>query len=101
MATGGEILIDCLLALGSKKAFGIPGESYLAVLDAIYDKREDFDFILCRNEGGAAFMASAHGKLTQEPGLCFVTRGPGAMNAAIGVHTACLLYTSPSPRDTA
>lgn len=88
MATGGEILIDCLLALGSKKAFGIPGESYLAVLDAIYDKREDFDFILCRNEGGAAFMASAHGKLTQEPGLCFVTRGPGAMNAAIGVHTA-------------
>ena len=88
MATGGEILIDCLLALGSQKAFGIPGESYLAVLDAIYDKREDFDFILCRNEGGAAFMASAHGKLTQEPGLCFVTRGPGAMNAAIGVHTA-------------
>ncbi len=88
MATGGEILIDCLLALGSKKAFGIPGESYLAVLDAIYDKRKDFDFILCRNEGGAAFMASAHGKLTQEPGLCFVTRGPGAMNAAIGVHTA-------------
>ena len=88
MATGGEILIDCLLALGSKKAFGIPGESYLAVLDAIYDKREDFDFILCRNEGGAAFMASAHGKLTQEPGLCFVTRGPGAINAAIGVHTA-------------
>ena len=88
MATGGEILIDCLLALGSKKAFGIPGESYLAVLDAIYDKREDFDFILCRNEGGAAFMASAHGKLTKEPGLCFVTRGPGAMNAAIGVHTA-------------
>ena len=88
MATGGEILIDCLLALGSKKAFGIPGESYLAVLDAIYDKREDFDFILCRNEGGAAFMASAHGKLTNEPGLCFVTRGPGAMNAAIGVHTA-------------
>ncbi len=88
MATGGEILIDCLLALGSKKAFGIPGESYLAVLDAIYDKREDFNFILCRNEGGAAFMASAHGKLTQEPGLCFVTRGPGAMNAAIGVHTA-------------
>ena len=88
MATGGEILIDCLLGLGSQKAFGIPGESYLAVLDAIYDKREDFDFILCRNEGGAAFMASAHGKLTQEPGLCFVTRGPGAMNAAIGVHTA-------------
>ena len=88
MATGGEILIDCLLALGSQKAFGIPGESYLAVLDAIYDKREDFDFILCRNEGGAAFMASAHGKLTQEPGVCFVTRGPGAMNAAIGVHTA-------------
>ena len=88
MAIGGKILIDCLLALGAKRGFGIPGESYLAVLDALYDKKEDFDFILCRNEGGASFMASAYGKLTQEPGLCFVTRGPGAMNAAIGVHTA-------------
>jgi acetolactate synthase-1/2/3 large subunit len=88
MATGGKILIDCLLAHGAKRGFGIPGESYLAVLDALYDKKEDFDFILCRNEGGASFMASAYGKLTQEPGLCFVTRGPGAMNAAIGVHTA-------------
>ena len=88
MATGGKILIDCLLAHDAKRGFGIPGESYLAVLDALYDKKEDFDFILCRNEGGASFMASAYGKLTQEPGLCFVTRGPGAMNAAIGVHTA-------------
>ena len=88
MAIGGKILIDCLLAHGAERGFGIPGESYLAVLDALYDKKEDFDFILCRNEGGASFMASAYGKLTQEPGLCFVTRGPGAMNAAIGVHTA-------------
>ena len=88
MANGGKILIDCLLALGAKRGFGIPGESYLAILDALFDKKEDFEFILCRNEGGASFMASAYGKLMQEPGLCFVTRGPGAMNAAIGVHTA-------------
>ena len=88
MANGGKILIDCLLALGAKRGFGIPGESYLAILDALFDKKEDFEFILCRNEGGASFMASAYGKLMHEPGLCFVTRGPGAMNAAIGVHTA-------------
>ena len=88
MANGGKILIDCLLALGAKRGFGIPGESYLAILDALFDKKEDFEFILCRNEGGASFMASAYGKLMHEPGLCFVTRGPGAMNASIGVHTA-------------
>jgi len=86
--TGGELLVDCLLALGASDGFGIPGESYLAVLDAFYDRADDFRFTICRNEGGAAFMAAAHGKLTGSPGLCFVTRGPGASNASIGVHTA-------------
>jgi acetolactate synthase-1/2/3 large subunit len=85
---GGQLLVECLLALGASKSFGVPGESYLAVLDALHDTRGKLDFVLCRNEGGAAFMASAYGKLTGTPGICFVTRGPGATNASIGVHTA-------------
>ena len=85
---GGKLLVECLQALGATKSFGVPGESYLAVLDALYDTRNSLDFVLCRNEGGAAFMASAYGKLTGTPGICFVTRGPGATNASIGVHTA-------------
>ena len=96
---GGHLLVESLLALGAKKAFGVPGESYLAVLDALHDTKGRFDFINCRHEGGASFMAAAWGKLTGKPGVCMVTRGPGATNASIGVHTACLLYTSPSPRD--
>ncbi|MEM8731673.1 MAG: thiamine pyrophosphate-dependent enzyme [Pseudomonadota bacterium] len=88
MAKGGDLLVDCLLALGASKAFGVPGESYLAVLDAFYDTKNRLDFVMCRQEGGAAFMAAAYGKLTGTPGLCFVTRGPGATNASIGVHTA-------------
>ena len=88
LRTGGEILVAGLLAQGADLAFGVPGESYLAVLDALYDVRERFRFIICRQEGGAAYMAEAHGKLTGRPGLAFVTRGPGATNAAIGVHTA-------------
>ena len=80
--------MECLLALGASKSFGVPGESYLAVLDALHDTQGRLDFVLCRNEGGAAFMASAYGKLTGAPGICFVTRGPGATNASIGVHTA-------------
>ncbi len=86
--TGGEILVAGLLAQGADLAFGVPGESYLAVLDALYGVRARFRFIVCRQEGGAAYMAEAHGKLTGRPGLAFVTRGPGATNAAIGVHTA-------------
>ncbi|WP_068306112.1 thiamine pyrophosphate-dependent enzyme [Pararhodobacter sp. CCB-MM2] len=85
---GGQILVESLLALGAEKGFGVPGESYLAVLDALHDTKGRLDFINCRNEGGAAFMAAAWGKLTAKPGLCFVTRGPGATNASIGVHTA-------------
>ncbi|WP_426038023.1 thiamine pyrophosphate-dependent enzyme [Cypionkella sp. TWP1-2-1b2] len=88
MQNGGQLLVQCLVALGATKAFGVPGESYLAVLDALHDTQGQLDFILCRNEGGAAFMASAYGKLTGTPGICMVTRGPGATNASIGVHTA-------------
>jgi acetolactate synthase I/II/III large subunit len=88
MRNGGQLLVESLVALGATKAFGVPGESYLAVLDALHDTKGKFDFILCRNEGGAGFMASAWGKLTGSPGICMVTRGPGATNASIGVHTA-------------
>lgn len=88
MRNGGQLLIDCLIALGARKAFGVPGESYLAVLDALHDTKGKLDYVLCRNEGGASFMAAAYGKLTGTPGLCMVTRGPGATNASIGVHTA-------------
>lgn len=85
---GGQLLVECLVALGARKGFGVPGESYLAVLDALHDTVGTLDYVVCRNEGGAAFMAAAHGKLTRQPGICFVTRGPGATNASIGVHTA-------------
>ncbi|MEM9761474.1 MAG: thiamine pyrophosphate-dependent enzyme [Pseudomonadota bacterium] len=84
--TGARLLVASLEALGAEIAFGVPGESYLAVLDALHDSR--IRFVLCRQEGGAAFMAAAAGKLTGRPGICFVTRGPGATNASIGVHTA-------------
>ncbi len=85
--SGGQAVVQTLLSLGARAGFGVPGESYLAVLDAFCDA-PDFRFIGCRNEGGAAFMAEAWAKLTGEVGLCFVTRGPGATNASIGVHTA-------------
>ena len=88
MRNGGQLLVESLIALGARKSFGVPGESYLAVLDALHDTKGKLDYILCRNEGGAAFMAAAYGKLTNTPGICFVTRGPGATNASIGVHTA-------------
>ncbi|MBP7240738.1 thiamine pyrophosphate-dependent enzyme [Amaricoccus sp.] len=88
MRNGGELLVESLIALGATRAFGIPGESYLPVLDALHDARGRLDFVLCRQEGGAAFMAAAWGKLTGQPGICLVTRGPGVTNASIGVHTA-------------
>ena len=83
---GGRVLVDALQVHGAEIAFGVPGESYLAVLDALHDS--PIEFIINRQEGGAAFMADAYGKMTGKPGICFVTRGPGATNAAIGVHTA-------------
>ena len=85
---GGNLVVESLVALGARHSFGVPGESYLAVLDALHDTPGKLDFTICRNEGGAAFMAAAYGKLTGTPGVCFVTRGPGATNASIGVHTA-------------
>ena len=84
----GHVLVECLLAQGVTHAFGVPGESYLAALDGFHQHRDRISFVICRQEGGAAFMAEAHGKLTRRPGVCFVTRGPGATNASIGVHTA-------------
>ena len=84
----GHLLVDCLIAQGVTHAFGVPGESYLAVLDGLHERQGQIKFITCRQEGGAAFMAEAHGKLTGRPGVCMVTRGPGATNASIGVHTA-------------
>ncbi len=84
----GHLLVDCLIAQGVTHAFGVPGESYLAVLDGLHARQSQIRFITCRQEGGAAYMAEAHGKLTGRPGVCMVTRGPGATNASIGVHTA-------------
>jgi acetolactate synthase I/II/III large subunit len=84
----GHLLVECLVAQGVTHAFGVPGESYLAVLDGLHAHREKIQFITCRQEGGAAYMAEAVGKLTGRPGVCMVTRGPGATNASIGVHTA-------------
>lgn len=86
--TGAQLLVECLLEQDVEMGFGVPGESYLAVLDALHDVTNRFRFIGCRNEGGGAFMAEAYGKLTGKPGILFVTRGPGATNASIGIHTA-------------
>ncbi|MBI4123506.1 MAG: thiamine pyrophosphate-binding protein, partial [Betaproteobacteria bacterium] len=85
---GGKILADALLAQGVKLAFGVPGESYLPVLDGLHDAQAKLKFVICRQEGGVANMAEAYGKLTGRPGIAFVTRGPGATNASIGIHTA-------------
>ena len=84
----GHVLVEALIAQGVDTCFGVPGESYLAVLDGFAQHHEQIRFIACRQEGGAAFMAEAQGKLTGRPGICFVTRGPGATNASIGIHTA-------------
>lgn len=84
----GHLIVECLVEQGMEIAFGVPGESFLAVLDGFHAYRDRARFIVNRQEGGAAFMAEAHGKLTGRPGVCFVTRGPGATNASIGVHNA-------------
>jgi acetolactate synthase-1/2/3 large subunit len=86
--TAAQILVDALKIHGVDTAFCVPGESYLAVLDALYDARDAIRLIVARQDGGAAYMAEAYGKVTGKPGICFVTRGPGATNASIGVHTA-------------
>lgn len=84
---GGRLLVDCLIAQGCDRVFTVPGESFLAVLDALHDSPE-IQTVVCRQEGGAAFMACADGTMTGKPGVCFVTRGPGATNASIGSHVA-------------
>jgi acetolactate synthase I/II/III large subunit len=87
LQSGGQLVVAALRAHGVEMAFSVAGESYLEVLDALYDAPE-IRLITCRQEGGAAFMAEAYGKLTGKPGVLLVTRGPGACNASIGVHTA-------------
>ena len=86
MRHGGQILIDQLKIQGVERVFCVPGESYLAALDGLYDS--GIDTVIGRQEGGVAMMAEAHGKLTGAPGIAFVTRGPGATNASAGVHVA-------------
>src|SRR5205809_3960897 len=86
MRTAAEVLVDALINNGVRHVFCVPGESYLAVLDAFHDR--DITVTVCRQEGGAAMMADAVGKATGRPGICFVTRGPGAANAAAGIHIA-------------
>ncbi|MEM6891177.1 MAG: thiamine pyrophosphate-binding protein, partial [Pseudomonadota bacterium] len=83
---GGALLTECLVAQGVERVFCIPGESYLAALDGLFDAQ--IDVVVARQEGGAAMMAEATGKLTGKPGVAFVTRGPGATNASSGVHIA-------------
>ncbi|WP_066796960.1 thiamine pyrophosphate-binding protein [Sphingomonas soli] len=85
--TGGRILVDNLVAQGCDRIFHVPGESFLAVLDALHDVPQ-IDVVTCRQEGGVGFMACADGAMTGRPGVAFVTRGPGATNASIGVHVA-------------
>jgi acetolactate synthase-1/2/3 large subunit len=86
MKTGGQHIVAALEANGVDRLYCVPGESYLAVLDALYDS--PIKTIVCRQEGGAAMMADCHGRLTGRPGICFVTRGPGAANASAGIHIA-------------
>ncbi|MXP09188.1 thiamine pyrophosphate-dependent enzyme [Pseudoblastomonas halimionae] len=83
----GRLLVDCLVEQGCDRVFTVPGESFLAVLDGLHDVPA-IDTVVCRQEGGAAYMACADGAMTGRPGMCFVTRGPGATNASIGVHVA-------------
>src|SRR6201995_1795977 len=86
--TAARQIVDALLAHGVDHVFCVPGGSYLAVLDALHDVRDRIRLVTCRHEAGAATMAEAYGKLTGRPGVCMVTRGPGATQASVGVHTA-------------
>jgi len=88
LRTGGQILVDCLRLHGVDTVFCVPGESYLAALDAFHDVQDQINLVVCRQEGGVTNMADAWGKMTGKPGVAFVTRGPGATNASVGIHTA-------------
>ncbi|WP_043530328.1 thiamine pyrophosphate-binding protein [Litchfieldella xinjiangensis] len=92
--TGAQVIVDTLRINGIDRAYAVPGESYLSVLDALYEQHRHIRLVTCRHESGAANMAEAHGKLTGTPGVCFVTRGPGATHASIAIHTA---YQDSSP----
>ncbi|MEE9177263.1 MAG: thiamine pyrophosphate-binding protein [Acidimicrobiia bacterium] len=85
---GGQILVDQLRIQGAEAVFSVPGESFLSVLDSLYELQGEIRLVVARHEGGAANMADAHAKLTGKPGICLVNRGPGATQAAVGVHTA-------------
>ena len=85
---GGQILAESLYNHGINTIFMVPGESYLAAIDGLYDYRNEIKLITCRHESGAANMAEAYGKISRQPGIVFVTRGPGACHASVGVHTA-------------
>jgi acetolactate synthase I/II/III large subunit len=86
--SGGQVLVDHLIDNGIDRIFSVPGESFLGAMDAFYERGNEIQFVNCRQEGGAAFMAAAYAGITGKPGICFVTRGPGATNASIGVHVA-------------
>lgn len=86
--SGARVLVDQLLVHGVDTIFTVPGESFLSVLDALHDHQDRVRVINCRMEAGAANMAEAYGKLKERPGICMVTRGPGATHAAVGIHTA-------------
>ena len=86
--TGGQAIVQGLIAKGVKRGFCVPGESYSGILHALDQVKDEFDLVVCRHEGGASYMAQAYGRMTGKPGLCMVTRGPGACNALIGVSTA-------------
>jgi acetolactate synthase-1/2/3 large subunit len=86
--TGGQLIVESLIRHGADTMFTVPGESFLATLDAVYETRGKLRLVVCRQEGGMAYMADTYGKLTGRPGICIVTRGPGAANAALGLHTA-------------
>lgn len=104
--TGGQLIVDSLRAHGVDTVFCVPGESYLGTLDAFHDVKDALRLVVCRQEGGAAYMAAAYGKLTGKPGICFVTRGPGGTNASVGIHTAdqdaspVVLFIGQVPRDS-
>ena len=88
LRSGGQVLVDQLRIHGVDTVFCVPGESYLTVIDALHDAQNEVKTVACRQEGGATNMAEAYGKLTGKPGVAMVTRGPGACNGSIGVHTA-------------
>jgi acetolactate synthase-1/2/3 large subunit len=85
--TGGQFVAECLRLHGVDTIFTVPGESFLAVLDGLHDLKDDIRLVVCRQEGGAAYMAEAYAKLTGHSGVVMVTRGPGAANVSVGVHT--------------